>query len=309
MLDISIVITNRNGKDLLEECLPQVCLAASNSGCRYEIILVDDNSEDAGIRFVRENFPQIQVISLGRRIGFGEATNVGVRKSKAPILILLNNDVKPAPDSFAYLLDHFQDQDVFAVATRIYRFDGTYLTGNHGGLFKYGHLTVINKPEEEDQNPPLFVCGGAGAYHREKFLELGGFDPLYEPFYYEDVDICYRAWKRGLRCVYEPKSLMYHKSQATITREFKLDEVRKISARNNYLFTWKNITDPGLILSHLFFFPIFLGRDIFRGKMRFWKAVLRALPRLPQALAGRWKERTYRRVRDREILELIKGGR
>lgn len=307
MLDISIVITNRNGTDLLEECLPRVCLAAANSGYNYEIILVDDHSKDDSVRFIRDNFPQIQIITLDQKIGFGEATNIGVRKSKAPIVILLNNDVKPAPDAFVYLLDHFQSEDVFAVATRIYRFDGTYLTGNHGGFFKYGHLTVINKPEE-DQNPPLFVCGGAGAYHREKFLKLEGFDPLYHPFYYEDVDICYRAWKRGLRCVYEPRSLMYHKVQATITKEFKPEWVKLISARNNYLFTWKNISDPGLILSHLLFCPIFLIRDLFRGKIRFWKALLKALLRLPKALAGRWRERTYRKVRDREILELIKGA-
>ena len=64
--------------------------------------------------------------------------------------------------------------------------------------------------------PTLFASGGHSAYRRDRFLEMGGFDPLFAPFYWEDVDLCYRAWKRGWKILFEPRSAVLHDHQSTI---------------------------------------------------------------------------------------------
>ncbi|MBU1486496.1 glycosyltransferase family 2 protein [bacterium] len=304
---ISIVITNWNGKELLAECLPSVIRAVKfDKENDYEIIVVDDCSSDTSVEFVRENFKEVKVVRPPQNLGFQGAANLGVRAAKAEIVVILNNDIKLREDCLRPLFTHFKDGQIFAVSSKAYGWDEkTFLYGRRGASFKAGHFNIYNNEETNEVCDTSFVTGGAAAFDREKFLGLGGYDQMFHPLYYEDVDICYRAWKRGWRSVYEPESVVYHKHQATITTQYKKREIGYISARNNYLFTWKNITDLPLTLSHLLFAPLFLIRDLFKGKLRFWIAILNALPRLPRAIESRLKERPYQRVKDRDLLKLI----
>jgi GT2 family glycosyltransferase len=290
-MEVSIVITNWNGKKLLEECLPSIYDAVKNDKDRdYEVIIVDDCSQDDSVDYIKNNFPSFKVIIPNHNLGFQRATNFGVLNADGEIVILLNNDIKVRRDSFPPLFNYFQSNDVFAVGGRIYQFDEkSYLAGKYGAFFKRGHFSIFTKKESNKSCYIPFVCGGAGAFHREKFIQLGGFDDLFHPLYYEDVDICYRAWKRGWKCIYEPKSLMYHKHQATIKTQVK--KVRCLSARNNYLFVWKNITDFPFIIKHLLFAPLFLIRDIFKLNFRFWISIFMAFKRLKKALKGRRVEK------------------
>ena len=177
-----------------------------------------------------------------------------------------------------------------------------------GGYFRKGHFYLYEK-SPDDQSQTLFACGGAFMVDRKHYLELGGFDTLYHPLYYEEIDLSYRALKRGWRVVYEPKSIAYHKVQSTITRQEKRRQIGLISARNNYLFVWKNILDGGMTRQFLIYIPLFLLRDLFSLKSRFCIAFTMALKRLPLALAGRKKERIAVRFSDKEILERINVNR
>jgi hypothetical protein len=67
----------------------------------------------------------------------------------------------------------------------------------------------------------------------------------------------------------------------TVAKKFKEKEVKYISGRNNYLFVWKNINDLRMVISFLFFIPLFLIRDLLKLRFRFWKCFLGALPRIP----------------------------
>ena len=144
--------------------------------------------------------------------------------------------------------------------------------------------------------------------NRKQYLELGGFDSMYHPLYYEEIDLSYRALKRGWKVNYEPMSIAYHKVQATITRQEKRRNISLISARNNYLFVWKNILDRPMTLTFLFYIPLFLLRDLFRLKLRFWVAFYMALKRLPKALKGRTLEQSNTLCSDREILSRVNAN-
>src|SRR5205807_3502308 len=93
----------------------------------------------------------------------------------------------------------------------------------------------------------LYGCGGAAAWNRAKFVALDGFDSLYLPGYWEDLDLSWRGWKKGWRCVYEPSSVVYHAGGATF--DHQSGRVRTLQVRNEFLFHWKNL-DRSLLAVH-----------------------------------------------------------
>jgi len=93
------------------------------------------------------------------------------------------------------------------------------------------------------------------AFRREEFLALGGFDPLFSPFYWEDVDLSYRARKRGRRIGFVPGARADHDHGKTIGAKFSRERISRVYERNRLIFTWKNLTDPGLWRTHLLSLP------------------------------------------------------
>ncbi|NIQ02689.1 MAG: glycosyltransferase, partial [Nitrospinaceae bacterium] len=263
--DITLIITNWNGKALLRECLPSVLAAVDfDSRHRYEVMVVDDCSGDGSLDMLAKEFPRVRLEKTPRNLGFQEANNYAVRRAGSPIVMPMNNDIKLDEKALHHLARHFDEGDVFAVSGQFFAFDKTtFLYGNRGGYFKQGHFSLYEK-SPDDPSQTLFACGGAFMVDRRRYLELGGFDPLYHPLYYEEIDLSYRALKRGWKVVYEPRSIAYHKVQQTITRQEKRKQIRRISARNNYLFVWKNILDPRMTAAFLVYIPLFLLRDLCR---------------------------------------------
>ncbi len=307
--EITLIITNWNGSKLLRECLPTVLEAVrfDRHHC-YEVMVIDDCSNDNSLKVLTDEFPQVRAEQTPQNLGFQEANNYAVNLAESKIVMPMNNDIKLDPKALHYLALHFDNKDTFAVSGKIFAFDQTtFLYGNRGGYFHKGHFHLYEKPPE-DESQTLFACGGAFMVNRQKYLDLGGFDSMYHPLYYEEIDLSYRALKRGWKVHYEPQSIAYHKVQATITRQEKLRRISLISARNNYLFIWKNILDRSMTLTFLFYIPLFLLRDLFRLKSRFWVAFYMALKRLPRALRGRSIEQSAVLYSDREILSRINAN-
>ncbi len=307
--EITLIITNWNGSKLLRECLPTVLEAVrfDRHHC-YEVMVIDDCSTDNSLGILADEFPEVRTEQTPQNLGFQEANNYAVKLAESKIVMPMNNDIKLDPKALHYLAQHFDNKDTFAVSGKIFAFDQTtFLYGNRGGYFQKGHFHLYEKPPEDDSQT-LFACGGAFMVNRQKYLDLGGFDSMYHPLYYEEIDLSYRALKRGWKVHYEPQSIAYHKVQATITRQEKLRRISLISARNNYLFIWKNILDRSMTLTFLFYIPLFLLRDLFRLKSRFWIAFYMALKRLPRALKGRSIEQSDVLYSDREILSRINAN-
>ena len=307
--EITLIITNWNGSKLLRECLPTVLEAVrfDRHHC-YEVMVIDDCSNDNSLEILADEFPEVRTEQTPQNLGFQEANNYAVKLAESKIVMPMNNDIKLDPKALHYLAQHFDNKDTFAVSGKIFAFDQTtFLYGNRGGYFQKGHFHLYEKPPEDDSQT-LFACGGAFMVNRQKYLDLGGFDSMYHPLYYEEIDLSYRALKRGWKVHYEPQSIAYHKVQATITRQEKLRRISLISARNNYLFVWKNILDRSMTLTFLFYIPLFLLRDLFRLKSRFWIAFYMALKRLPRALRGRSIEQSDVLYSDREILSRINAN-
>lgn len=313
--DITLIITNWNGADLLRECLPTLQMAVKYDNAHsYEIMVIDDCSTDNSLDILAREFPWIRKEKTPINMGFQRANNFGVQLADSPIVMPMNNDIKLDEKALFHLARHFDSTkdeggDLFAVSGKFFGFDKTtFLYGNRGGFFRRGHFYLYEKDQADVTSQTLFACGGAFMVNRKKYLELGGFDSIYHPLYYEEIDLSYRALKRGWAVRYEPASIAYHKVQATITKQEKRKQIGYISARNNYLFVWKNILDGPMTFAFLVFIPLFLLRDLFSLKFRFWTAIFMALKRLPPTLRGRREEKSAVKFSDCEILSRINCG-
>ena len=299
---ISIVIPNYNGESYLKECLPALFKTNELQSNINEVIVIDDASSDNSVDYVKSNFSQVNLICNNKNLGFGKSCNKGIKAAKNELIILLNSDTIVSEDFIPPLIKHFKDQEVFAVSPRLYSWDKqTFVTGMYMGDFKYGYVHIWNEkemtslPKIDKAAPTIFAIGCAACFRKNDFLSLGGFDKIFEPYSWEDIDISYRAIKRGLRVIYEPNSLVFHKVHGTIG-SFK----RSVEIKNELLFTWKNITDLEMIIQHFLFFPLYC----------FWKkeerhillkGYLLALGSLSRTIVHRFLERIYSLYSDKEI--------
>jgi O-antigen biosynthesis protein len=308
----SVVIPNWNGKDLLQKYLPSVIQAMGGN----EIIVVDNGSEDGSAEYVRAAFPQVKVLALPRNFGFGGGSNAGFRAAANDVVILLNSDMRVAPDFLAPLLEGFRDPTVFAVSCQIFFTDPAKPreeTGLTQGWWEDGGLRVRHRIDAaiDDLYPCFYGGGGSCAFDRRKFLELGGFDRLLEPFYLEDTDLGYMAWKRGWKVLYQPRSVVYHEHRGTIGKKFPADFIQGVLKKNFLLFCWKNVHEWPRLLSHFAFtwagalLAVIFG-DV-PGRPNF-AALWQAFRQLPAAARSRRRARSLARVSDTEAFLRPLGG-
>ena len=311
----SIVIPNWNGRDLLEKYLPSVLAAAAGNPAN-EIIVVDNGSTDGSAEFVRAQFPTVKLIALERNHGFGGGSNIGFRAATNDIVVLLNSDMRVDPGFLAPLLDGFRDDRVFAVACQIFFSDPARKreeTGLTQARWHDGALRVNHRID--DAITGLFPCfyagGGSSAFDRRKFLELGGFDPLLRPFYLEDTDLGFMAWKRGWQVLYQPRSVVFHEHRGTIGRHFSQNRIQRVYDKNFVVFAWKNIHEWRKLASHFVFgFTGALLSAVFGDAPTRGNAAgfARAFIQLPQALRSRWRARALATVTDTEAFLRPLGG-
>jgi GT2 family glycosyltransferase len=311
MNPVSMVVLTWNGKHLLEECLPSVVEAAEHYGGPSEIIVVDDGSTDGSVEYLREHFPRVSVIALKENTGFQVGSNTGIKAARYDLVFLLNNDILLEGECIAPLAAHFTNEKLFAVGP-LMRFPGSeeVLFSACGAQFRRGVLTDEwaargGVDHCAQLSPTLYTCGGAMMFQKRIFEELGMFHHLYSPFYCEDVDICYQAWKCGYYVLYEPRSVVYHKSQATISKMFSKRYYEFVNRRNWLLLMWRNLTDKRYLAEHLLFlFPRLAGQCL-RGERAEVAAFLGALGRLPYVVRARMARRKPYTRSDAEICEML----
>ena len=311
----TVVIPNWNGRDLLSRYLPTVVAAMSGDPAN-EIVVVDNGSEDGSAAFVRENFPGIRLLALEKNHGFGGGSNAGFEAAANDIVVLLNSDMRVDPDFLEPLLEGFTDDAVFAVSCQIFFSDPLKPreeTGLTEGWWENGSVRLRHRVD--DHVGRLFPCfyggGGSCAFDRRKFLSLGGFDSLLAPFYLEDTDLGYLAWKRGWKVLYQPKSRVFHEHRGTIGKRFTARYIQTVLDKNYILFSWKNIHEWRRLISHFgYTFAGGLLSELFGPSpgratlLGLWRACWQ----VPRALRSRWRARTLAMVSDTEALRRPLGG-
>lgn len=254
-MKLGVVIPNYNGARLLREFLPSVLASAERAGA-CAIVIVDDASSDASLQVIAGIAPDARVIERKVNGGFGEAVNEGARSMDVDLLCVCMTDMELQPDCLEKALPALSAPDVFAVG---FHLKTSETTGNGGvtalafsrGLF---HAEFPGEEQPEAFTGPTdiaFAVGGAMIVRKSVFDALGGFDPVYAPYGWEDIDLCYRAWRSGWRSVNEPEARGWHRHPHTSVQSHAHEQKREIiSLRNRMLFVRRNFTSPSILREH-----------------------------------------------------------
>ncbi len=243
-MNISVIITNFNGLKIIKKSLPVII---KNSPEASEFVFVDDASQDDSVAFVKQlqkKYPKLKLLVNKQNLGFSATSNKAVKHCTGDLVVLLNNDIFPKQNYISNSLSHFKDQNIFGVGfaeenhenyARIYWSEG-YLQHQPATSSK-AHITA-------------WLSGGSSIVRKDLFSKLGGFDEVYTPFYFEDLDLGFRAWKSGYKLIWEPKSKVIH-NHGTTTSKLPKRFVSYVKERNHLLVVKRNITNPSLLKSNL----------------------------------------------------------
>lgn len=245
-IQISIVIPNWNGAFLIRKNLSKVVEAKNYKKNQIlEIIVVDDASTDESVEVLKKEFSKdVRLVKHKVNRRFAAAVNTGVRFAKGTHVCLLNTDVVPSINFLEKVIPHLSKKDVFGVTLH----EKGY--GPATGIFD-GYLKHASGKENEVVRETLWISGGSGVFSRKIMMELKGLDgELYAPFYWEDVDLGYRAHKRGYKLMWEPTANVVHNHESINSTNFSRSYLSRIKERNELLFTWRNITSKNMSRKH-----------------------------------------------------------
>ncbi len=297
-MKISVVIPNWNGSELLKKHLPKVI---SLVGRESEILVVDDGSTDNSREIIGQ-FKSVRLIEKENHEGFASTVNIGVQNALGEVIILLNTDVEPEQNFLHPLIANFKDPLVFAVGCMDKSMEeGTIVMRGRGeAAWKKGFF--VHWKGDTNKKNTAWVSGGSGAFRKNIWDKLHGMDELYNPFYWEDIDLSYRALKAGYRLIFEPKSVVEHfHEEGKIKTNFSSFRIKQIAYRNQFIFIWKNLSDGKILLQHCFWTPIRLVQAVLRGDMAFIIGYINAVFLLPSILHSRMESLSMWKRSDREL--------
>jgi len=308
-LDVNIVILNYNGEELLADCLPSILCARDRSQYPVRVSVIDNVSTDNSLNVLRESFPEVQVYPMSEN-RFLLSYNEVLRILNEEIVILLNNDIKVDEGFIDPLIEPFETRpNCFFTTPKTLSYDKKQYQGNLTCIrFKYGFFktdALFPGYQQKCKSDGYTIMTGFGAFRRKLFLAVGGYESLYFPGRWEDLDICYRAWKLGLHGWYVASSLTYHMGAVAFNKRFGKYGTLVMAQRNHFLFIWKNLSDIVLIINHIFFLIPRLLFALFRGNFSFVHGFFQAIPLFFKALSCR-RFHPRHRASDRLVLDVFK---
>lgn len=238
--EIGIAIPAFRNPERLRRCLKSI--ARIDPTWLALTTVVDDSGDGSVAASLKSEFRSVTWIVHEKNVGFIGAANRAVQECHADIVLLLNDDVEVLSDSRARILDIFSDESLFAVSLRSVNKDGETREGAKRMRWRGGIAKILHNPRDQailinGVSETAYAVGGHAAYRRKAFLELGGFDDRYNPFYWEDVDLSYRAKTRGFGLAYLDESAILHDDIGAIKASNEAAVIRKTTWRNRLLFS------------------------------------------------------------------------
>jgi GT2 family glycosyltransferase len=261
-MNLSIIIVNYNVKEFLQNLMHSIYKAASN--LQYEIIVIDNASDDGSVDFLKEKFPDIKLIVNQKNLGFSKANNVGLSVAKGEYILFLNPDVIVGEDTFEKMIEFFKKTPSAGLAgckilnpdgslqlacrrsfpgpwTSFCKVSGLSALFPNSRIFARYNLTYLdeNKTYEVDA-----VSGSFMMIKREVYKKVGGFDEQFF-MYGEDLDLCYRIQKAGYKVFYVHNTQIIH-YKGESTKRSSIDET-KLFYNAMHLFVKKHLSSSFIV--------------------------------------------------------------
>lgn len=313
-IEVSIIILNWNGKHWLKECL---CSVYKQGFKNFEVILADNNSNDGSVRYVKQNWPRVKILSLAKNFGYTGANNRAAKIAQGKYLLFLNNDTKISPNFLMEIYRYTKERDAVLLTPRVFDYDGSEIFPKgkkYLGIDRYGY--------PGPSKCPFYADGAAFFIKKLIFDRLGGFDDDYFIFQ-EDVDLSWRVRLLGYEVIPIESAKVFHSCGGTVIGAKKRKGRHKTSIFRRYLTErnalsnlLKNYKGKSLIWS----VPIFLllgwgeaflyfltGR--FSGAIAILKAHSWNFINIRKTLSKRKKIQKTRKISDKQIIKsMLKGS-
>ena len=308
-LPLAVVIVNWNGGDYLVRCVRS--LLASRPAPR-EIVVLDNASPDGSARRV-QHFEQVTVIDAGANLGYAGGANAGAKATSAPLIILVDPDVRVEPDALAAITEALlADPRAGVVGPEIRNSDGTL---QNRGLA----IDVTAHPTGAETDAVFFVAGCSLAVRRDVWETLGGYDDAYFVFA-EDLDLCWRAQLLGRSVRVVASAVVYHEGGASMSGGYVVNGTLRTSAsrlylreRNtlaavltNYGFPRALAVGAARLLMALGEAGVFAACRQFDASLAYLRAIRDVVRRAPAIAAKRRKVQRSRVISDSELKGVVR---
>ena len=289
---VSIIIVNWNAKAYLKGCIESIL---SQTFTDYEIILVDNASSDDSVTFVKDNFPQIKIISNNENMGFAQGNNIGIENCTGRIIVLFNPDAIADKEWLSILVNVIRSsKKIAAVTGKMFYLGDKY--GKDAVFCTWSKIdpysaSPYNFHDDEPISKVDYLSGAAMVVKREVLEKIGYLDSDYF-LYFEETDLCARMIRSGYDLIYVPSAIVWHAVSPLSNSIGKIYYMERSRIR----FTLKNFDSLNIIS----FFFIFFGETLYvffrdikninfsRTKIRF-KAIMWNLLNLKKTLNARKK--------------------
>ena len=248
-MDISIIIVNRNTRDLLQNCLQSISKTVHNIS--YEIIVVDNASQDGSDTMLKEKYPQVKVIQNTENRGFGAANNQAMRIMNGRYALLLNSDTVLTENAVHELYAFMENHPEAAMSCgQLLNADGS--KQNSIASFPTFITLLTNMPMLEYLFPkrypskrynyekPIEVDSGIGAcllVRKKAIDDVGMFDERYF-FFFEETDWAYQMKSAGWKIFYVPTAFVYHLQGQSIGSDIR-SRIEFYRSRYQFFRKWK----------------------------------------------------------------------
>lgn len=278
MMKVTVVIPNYNGIEYLKECLKSL---EHQSFQDFMVLIVDNCSKDGSPEFIKQSYPEITLVELDKNYGFSVAVNKGIKMSRTPYVILLNNDTVVHKDYIKELYNHIHSsKKIFSVSSKMISYHKRNIMDDAGDLYSvigWAFQRGIGQNIDRYDRPArvFTACAGAAIYRKSVFEKIGYFDEMHFA-YLEDIDVGYRARIEGYVNEYCPTALVYHIGSATSGSKYNEFKVR-LAARNSVYLNYKNMPPLQLAIN---FIPICAGtlvKCVFFHKMGYGKVYMKGI--------------------------------
>lgn len=312
---VIIVIVTYNGRHYLPDCLGSVFRQKYPKNL-FKVIVVDSNSSDSTVGYIKENYPEIKVILNRENVGFAKGNNQGyllAKKTDAEYLVLLNQDTIVEPNWLERLVDLAeQDENIGAVQAKLLLYPEKQLINSFGNSIHFLGFAFCNcyRAKDNQRITKPFVLpysSGAACLLRLKALEKTELfdDKMF--MYHEDVDLGWRLRLAGYKVMFDPLAVVYHKYNYSKAKYkfYNMERNRLWVTLKNYRWLTLFIFAPALVVMELGIILFSIKNGWFKEKIKssWW-----ILINLPKIWRDHCRVQKKRRMSDRQILKLYTGS-
>jgi GT2 family glycosyltransferase len=306
---IAVIVSNYNCRECLDICLASLL---SQDYPDFSVHFMDNASSDGSVEHVARHFPAVKLIANTCNYGFAEGYNRAIKAVDAPCIALVNSDTKALPGWLSALYRGLKESGAAIAGSKICFMEDPGRINSAGKQLTYSGIGtdigygMADGPRFGARRETAALCGASMLVDRAVFLALGGFDEDYF-ILCEDTDLCWRAWLRGWKVVYEPSSVILHRfGEAIGKRESPLRVF--YSQRNAILIVVKDFGALRLCASCLVIAgysllkaAVFLLTFRFKSLKALLTGTFSALRLLPSTLKKRGLVQSSRAITDREL--------